>query len=333
MVSQGLNDEERRELEALRAEKADLLEELEAAYLQMQKVLATTDHETRIAYEELQRRLHELEHTNEQLQETQHMLLHAERLSAMGQMAATIVHDINGPLAVITGHAELMLMKAADQYQREGLNTVLQAAWRLHDLAQNILHFSRQKYTEPAAVELSEKIEEMLPFLAPLLRRVQTTEDLASDLPLVMVDPSKLEQVLFNFLTNALDVLEQHPDARVEIRTGVEELEGLIAREEEAGWQTHLAVGKEAEEQRDPWVYVEIRDNGPGISAADMERIFAAFFTTKGEERGTGLGLAISRNIAESHRGTILAASREGVGTSFRLLLPPMAGAGARQRR
>lgn len=331
MGSQDLNDEERRQLEALRTEKADLLGELEAAYLQMQKVLATTDHEMRIAYEELQRRLRELERTNEQLQETQHMLLHAERLSAMGQMAATIVHDINGPLAVITGHAELMLMRADDESQRDGLNTVLQAAWRLHDLAQNILHFSRQKHTESAAVDLSEKIAEILHFLTPLLRRIQMTEDLVSDLPPVMIDPSKLEQVLFNFLMNALDVLEPQSDARVEIRTGMEELEGLIAREEKAGWQTHLAVGKEVEEQRNLWVYAEVRDNGPGIPAAEMERIFAAFFTTKGEEKGTGLGLAISRNIAESHRGTILAAAREGVGASFRLLLPPIAG--ARQRR
>ena len=72
-------------------------------------------------------------------------------------------------------------------------------------------------------------------------------------------------------------------------------------------------------------MYIEVRDNGPGISAAQLGEIFETFFTTKGEDKGTGLGLAISRRIARDHGGNILVASREGCGSSFCLLLPPAA--------
>lgn len=317
------------ELAGLKLENAHLLDELEMAYQQMEGVLAAADREMQVAYEELrkrneelQRRLTDLEKAHRQLQEAQRMLLRSERLSAMGQMAAAIVHEINSPLTVIAGQTEMMLMEERDTAKRAELDMILQATWRLRDLAQNILRFSRQRHTSAAPVDLNHLIREVLDFFKPLTKAVEVKTRLDRELPPVTADPSQLEQVLVNFLVNALDAVGQKDDAHFAICTGKGELSELKAREEAAGWQTCLAIAPEGDSRRDTWVYAEVRDNGPGIPTQILGEIFEAFFTTKGEEKGTGLGLAISRNIAADHQGNILVASQVGAGASFRLLLP-----------
>jgi len=309
------------EVEQVKLENAHLLDELEMAYQQMEKVLAEAEREKRIAYEELGRKNEELRRRLIDLEQTQMMLVRIERLSAMGQMAAAIVHEINNPLTVIAGRVQMMLLEEEDSDKKEQLEHVLAAVWRLSDLTQNILGFARKRLTAARPVDLGDLIWETMDFFAPLMKTVEVETELASDLPKVKADPSQVGQILTNLLMNAMDAMNGRGEGRLLVATGMERLTDLISREEKAGWQTALAVEADEEELEDRWVYAEVRDNGPGIQAKDMDNIFEAFFTTK-EDKGTGLGLAISRHIATEHQGNILVASQVGTGTSFRLLLP-----------
>jgi len=325
----GHNNKSDKAFQTLRRDNARLLSELEVAYRQMAEMMEAAECERRVTYEELQlrneelhRRLSELEQTHVRLQETQRLLLRTERLSAMGQLAVAIVHEIKTPLTVIIGKVELMLMEEQEAAKRAELNTVLEAGWHLNELVQNSLRFARRRKVKSRLVDLNELVGQVQKFFGPLVRRIQLDVALAGGLPLLAADPSQVEQVLTNFLMNALDSLERQTEAQICIATGVDSPAALMAREEAAGWQTYLALDAEPEVLQEARVYVEVRDNGPGIPEKQLEEIFETFFTTKGKDKGTGLGLAISRSIVADHQGNILVASREGSGASFRLLLP-----------
>ncbi|MEW6755683.1 MAG: ATP-binding protein [Candidatus Latescibacterota bacterium] len=325
------------DLQVLFADRAQLLDELEMAYRQMERILTAAGHETQITYEELgrrnlqlQQRVAQLERAQTELRETQRMLLHAERLGAMGQMAATIVHEINSPLAVITGHVELMLMGAADESTRSSLNAILEAGWRLRDLARHILHFSRHRHTQAVPVDLSAQAAAVLDFLGPVLRGVEMRAELGAGLPPVVAVPSSVEQVLVNFLMNSRDALEGCAERRICVRTRVAALGELLAEARARSWPTALALQAGDVSPQAQWAVAQVEDSGAGIASEEMSRVFEAFYTTKGEGRGTGLGLAIARNIVQDHGGNILVASRPGAGASFGLLLP-LAGAGKPQ--
>ncbi|MFA6108075.1 MAG: ATP-binding protein [Candidatus Latescibacterota bacterium] len=322
-------DEDLREAEALKAEKAYLLDELEMAYRNMEGILSTADYETQITYQELrkrnqelQRRLVELESAHSRLQEAQRMLVRSERMSAMGQMAAAIVHEINNPLAVIAGQVEMLFSAGGRTKEKESLGAILHASVRLKDLTQNILNFSRRKQTEPCLVDLTSLADEVLAFFLPITRHIDVQTDLAIGLPEIMGDAAQVEQVLTNFVVNALDATRNRPGAQLLIATGEGTIAAIAAAEQAAGRAVRLAIKAESQSQQRPCVFAAVEDNGPGMAPETMEEIFEAFFTTKGEEKGTGLGLAICRSIAESFQGNILVASRVDAGASFRLFLP-----------
>jgi len=216
---------------------------------------------------------------------------------------------------------EIMLMDAAGE-TAESFEAIMRAVWQLRDLARNTLRFSRQQSTQVRLFDLDELVGQVREFLAPMIKMVRLETTLADGLPQVMADPSQIEQVLTNFLINALDAMGRQSDAWLRIATGVERPAERIAREEEAGRVIRMALDAEPAFLQTSAVYVEVRDNGPGIGADAMDEIFEAFFTTKEEDKGTGLGLAISRTIAAAHQGNILVASAPGTGACFSLVLP-----------
>ena len=316
----------------LQRENARLLEELQMTYGQMAEIMESAERERQVTYEELRQRneelearLKELEEAHARLQETQRLLLRAERLSAMGQLAAAIVHEINTPLTVISAKVELMLLEGQEETVRTDLEEILQGVWRLDELVQNTLRVARQGHSQVKRVDLDEVVDQVHRFIGPLAKRVDLRVEMAGGLPQVMADPGQVEQMLTNFLTNAIDALKDHDEPLICVATGVVNPADLQQDEEANGWQTGLALDAGKEDPGEPRVCVEVRDNGPGISAGQLGEIFETFFTTKGEDKGTGLGLAISRRIARDHGGNILVASCEGHGSSFRLLLPPAA--------
>lgn len=144
----------------LQRENARLLDELQVAYGQMAEIMEAAEVERRVTYEqlrqrnvELQSRLDELEEAHARLQESQRLLLRAERLSAMGQMAAAIVHEINTPLTVISAKVELMLLDAQAPVVRAGLDEILKGVWRLDELVQNTLRVARQGRSQTRLVD------------------------------------------------------------------------------------------------------------------------------------------------------------------------------------
>lgn len=329
MVSEQQKEERSEAFEALKAENLHLLDELEMAYRQMEAVMVVGNRERRMAYdelrqrnEELQRRLAELGTSHAQLQETQRMLLRAERMSAMGQMAAAIVHEINGPLTVIAAQAEMLLITEREESRKAELQGIFDAALRLGDLAHNSLLFSRRRHIPPGLFDLNKKVRDVQRFFAPLTKEVEVEVAFDDQLPQVTASPSQVEQVLTNFMLNALDAMGELEEARLCIATGAAAPAALIAREEATGRRTCLALEAAPDFLQQTAAYVQVRDSGAGIAVDEMDEIFEAFFTTKDEEKGTGLGLAISRSIAADHQGNILVASKPGAGASFSLLLP-----------
>jgi C4-dicarboxylate-specific signal transduction histidine kinase len=280
-----------------------------------------TESELRARHALLQERVTQLEAAQELLRQTRQQLLHVERLRAMGQMAAAIVSQVDGPLATIERQAGELLAGDSSPATRSGLEEVQTAVGRLRELTQDALRFSRGGVPAVRSADLELLVGQVHRFFRPLARRVDLKLALAGDLPPVRVDPSHAEQVMANFVMNALDALEGRREPRICLSTGSASLDVLLQLEEEAGWPTRLVPDPPAVDLARAWIWAEVRDNGPGIPAEHLGLLFEPFFTTKGVGRGTGLGLSISRALAEECGGAVLVASRSGAGASFRLLL------------
>ncbi len=310
---------------ALELERAAMLDELEAVYVQMEEHLSAARLEREIAYQglrernlELEQRLAELKKALNDLQETQQMLIRSERLAAMGEMAAAMVHEIRNPLSVIIGSAELLKMGGGDP--QKDLERLLKASEYLRDLSHNILQFSRHHRGKASDLDVNALIAKLESLVKPIFKTVELRLALKDGLPSVRVDPNQIEQVIMNLILNALDAVGDR--GLIQVGTGTGSIQTAVAEETRKGRYWVLAVETDEEVQAEECVYAEVRDNGPGIHKAHMTRLFESFFTTKGEEKGTGLGLSISRTILSEWGGNILVGSSEGSGTTFKVFLP-----------
>ncbi len=223
----------------------------------------------------------------------------AEKLAALGTMAAGLAHELNNPIGIISSRIEIMLLDAESQPIRgqlgEDLQVLYRHAQRVARIAQGLLSFSRQPSERRGPVDLNHLVDETLLLVEkPITKQgVTITRRLAPDLPPVWGDSNTLQQVVLNLLTNARDAI--HGPGEIVIETAC--LEG-------GGESVRLLV----------------RDTGPGIPPEALPRIFDPFFTTK--EEGTGLGLSISYGIVRDHQGTVDVQSRPGEGTCFILTFP-----------
>jgi two-component system, NtrC family, sensor kinase len=222
-------------------------------------------------------------------------LQEAEKMAAIGNLAAGLAHEIASPLNVISGRAELLLRREHDLPARERhLRIIVQQISRITTIVRNLLDFARQREPRLQPLELKVVLDGVLEFLESELERaaVRVVRDHVDDI-LVTVDPDLLQQVLTNLTLNAVQAMEQTSGPRE-----------LAFRAGRAGGMAWLEVG----------------DNGPGLAAGAMARLFEPFFTTK--PRGTGLGLAVARSIVEAHHGTLTAANSAAGGALFRVTLP-----------
>ena len=313
------------QVSALELERAAMLDELEAVYVQMEEHLSAARLERDIAYQglrernlELEQRLAELEKALHDLQETQQMLIRSERLAAMGEMAAAMVHEIRNPLSVIIGSADLLRLGGGDP--QKDLELLLKASEFLMDLSHNILQFSRHHRGKASDFDLNALITKLEALVKPLFKIVDLRFALRGGLPLVRADPNQIEQVIMNLILNALDAVGH--GGLIQVATGTGSIQKAVAEEVRTGRYWALAVETDEEVQAGECVYAEVQDNGPGIHKAHMSRLFESFFTTKGEEKGTGLGLSIARTILSEWGGNILVASSEGSGATFKVFLP-----------
>jgi signal transduction histidine kinase len=228
-----------------------------------------------------------------------------DRLAALGTVVTAVAHELNNPLMVISGQAELLARRQdLPEPVRHRLEQIVQEALRCGDLVRHLLSFARKQDPDWQLVDLRHVVARALDLLAYRLRAlgVEISEEAEPDCPAVYGDAQQLEQVFLNLIINAQQALEQQTERR------------LVVRTHQILWPEAGARPARAA------VQVMIRDTGPGIPLAVRARLFEPFFTTKRE--GTGLGLAVSRGIVERHHGRLYAESREGEGTTFYVELP-----------
>jgi len=251
---------------------------------------ATAWHERilRRALEEQVRRASEERELSERLQE-------ADKLSAIGALAASVAHEVANPLTSIAMLADMMRTSAEDAEVREDASTIAQEARRIEVVIRDLLQVVRPRSPEAAPVALEEVVDRALTLLKLLIRDQGITIETSFDdnIPALIGDASRLEQVTLNLVINAVHALEQSPREKV-IRIAV----------------SYDDVGHR----------LMVEDSGPGISSHVASRIFERFFTTKQVGKGTGLGLWIVRQIIEEHGGTIRAENAKGGGARFEIL-------------
>ena len=306
---------ETQDIPAAASLSADDLGEIMSAYNAVTERLQAS-HEALSA--ETARLRDELASTNAQLQRSR-------RLSALGEMAAGIAHEIRNPLAAIRLYAEMAsedLQRAAHVAHADGTasdafdqrlgdagdNTakILQAVQGLSGIVQDVLAFSTQFDPRRKAVAAKAVFAEVLSSHRPALDAAGVTVQTLGGHAVLDVDPDLLRRAVLNLVRNATDALAQLP----------------------AGAPRRIVVS--AEVDTDGTAVLTVSDTGPGIPAEVAERIFNPFFTTR--STGTGLGLAIVHRIADAHGGAVTLGTARGGGARFELLLPPAAGAGAGRR-
>lgn len=231
-------------------------------------------------------------------------LWQASKLATMGELAASIAHELNNPLATISLRIESLASDVAnDERKAHALEVIAGEVERMGKLISSLLQFSRRGHQQISTLNIREEIENSLELVEYHLRaqKIEVVREFDTTLPSIQADRQQLRQVLLNLLTNASDAMPQGGT--------------LVTRakpvEPENGIQG---------------VRIELTDTGPGIAPAVLEKIWEPFFTTKPEGKGTGLGLAISRRAIEEHHGTISMASQLGKGTTVTIFLPATAG-------
>ena len=254
--------------------------------------------------ENLQKSLAQLEKTVEILRTTQAQLIHSEKLSAVGEFVAGVAHELNNPLTSLIGYAELLQAGAVDDNSRSSLKRISNSADRCHKIVQSLLSFARQHPPERKLNNVNSVVDSVVDILIYELRtsNIQIIKELSPHLPRLLVDPHQVQQVFLNIVNNARQAVEAfRPHGTIRISTGT--------------------TGQR--------VWIRFQDDGPGISAENLAKIFNPFFTTKPVGKGTGLGLSLSYGIIQEHGGSITAESKAGQGTSFIIDLPVTAGAEA----
>jgi PAS domain S-box-containing protein len=237
----------------------------------------------------------------EELQEAQTELAHATRLTALGELTASIAHEVNQPLAgvVSSGNAALRWLNSQPpsiENAKLSVEHVTKAGKRAAEVIQRIRALSQKTVVQKAPLDINDVIEDVMPLVRHelLVHSVSLRLELAAALPPVVGDRIQLQQVIVNLLMNSIQAMRSVTDRSRE----------LLIRSREHGTDQIL---------------VAVEDSGTGIEPQNVDRLFNAFFTTKPD--GMGIGLSICRSIIEQHGGRIWATRNSGVGSTFQFTL------------
>jgi len=250
--------------------------------------------------EEERRVNNELKKAYKQLNESQQQLIQAEKLASLGQMAASIAHEVNNPLAGVLAYAQLLTRKVDSGDITRGdalsyLSKIEMETTRSGKLIRNLLDFSRQSPLTLKPINANEVIDQTLGLTAHLAKRhhIEVIKELSQSLPNILADADQLQQVFTNLILNAIQAMPK--GGVLTIRTSAD----------------------------DNTVEIEVSDTGCGISPENMPKLFTPFFATKREVQGVGLGLAVAYSIVQRNKGKIEVESKQGEGSTFtvRLLL------------
>lgn len=224
----------------------------------------------------------------------------AERMEAVARLAGGVAHDFNNLLTVIDNYGELLLDELADHPSAsESVAEILTASKQASTLTRQLLQFSRRRPSRPKVLALNHQIERIRGTLERLLGTdLRLHTDLSADDPRVSIDPSGLDQVIFNLAVNARDAMT--PGGRLTLETD----------------RCPTSDGTKA------WAVLRVIDTGEGIPPEVLPQVCEPFFTTKDPERGAGLGLSACHGIVAQAGGEITIHSRVGKGTTVEILLP-----------
>ena len=244
--------------------------------------------------------------------------LQAQKMESVGRLTGGVAHDFNNILAVIIGYAEMALTKTdAGQKVHADLEKIHEAALRSADIIRQLLAFSRKQTIAPKIIDLNQMVTGMLKMLRRLIGEdIDLIWSPDPDLPPVKMDPAQIDQILANLCVNARDAIDGA--GTIIIRTECTILDATYCA---------ACPGTKPGEH----VLLSVTDNGCGMDADLLEKIYEPFFTTKGQ-LGTGLGLATVYGIVQQNEGYIAVDSTPGRGTTFSIYLPvPSTGAVRRQ--
>lgn len=257
--------------------------------------------------EEITRRLEQaVEERTQQLRETHEKLLHQDKMASLGKLSASVVHEINNPIAGILNLVMLIRRIIDEDHLQEKdlplfqqyLNLMENETRRISRIVSNLLAFSRPKKAEASQLDLNQLIEKTLILNANLLKvnRVKIVKKYAADLPRMLGSEDQLQQVFMNLVSNAAEAMETPNGGTLTIETKYSAKEGRIV--------------------------ILFKDTGHGIPKEDFSQLFEPFFTTKTDGKGVGLGLSVAYGIVKEHGGYLFVESELGTGTTFRMTLP-----------
>ena len=237
-----------------------------------------------------------LSQSREQLINAQKQIYHAEKLASIGRLASGVAHEINNPLNGIKNCVYAIQRDPDDKKQfHDYMELINEGLQHIETVVQKLLGFARKQSKSIESVDMNEAVHRVLQLMEYRIDQKHITVDLKlmKNLPSIKADYHLMQEVLMNLLLNSYDAVKE--GGRIEVRT----------------------------EQADPGhIRVTIRDNGAGIPAEELPRIFDPFYTTKEPGEGTGLGLSVALGIVESHGGKIEVNSTPGKETVFRVILP-----------
>jgi two-component system NtrC family sensor kinase len=247
-----------------------------------------------------------VEERTEQLKAANQRLLQTDRLASLGQLAASVAHEINNPLSGVLNLSMLLQRIIRDdeipperrKEVRKYLSQITDETARVGRIVQDLLAFSRRSKPMRSSVNLNTLIGTTMNILDHKLRLMNVCIDrqLVDSLPSINCDGSQIQQVIFNLVMNAAEACQHKEGAKICVSTGFG------------------SSGKD--------VLFAVADNGEGILPQIRDKIYEPFFTTKGVGKGVGLGLAVVYGIVEAHKGTIDLKTRVGEGTVFTVSLP-----------
>jgi two-component system, cell cycle sensor histidine kinase and response regulator CckA len=236
-------------------------------------------------------------------------LHHAQKMESIGTLAGGIAHDFNNLLTAIIGNAQLGLANMADDDPvKDRLMEIEKAGKRAGELTRQLLVFSRRQRIERRLININDTIGDFLKMLHRIIGEDVEVRFLTdAGLPMVLIDPGQIEQVIMNLAVNARDAMSGGGQLIIEIHTVT--LDDSYCHE-----HAFIIPGQ--------YVQIVFSDTGSGMDAETQQRIFEPFFTTKDVGKGTGLGLATVYGIIKQHDGFIQVYSEVGHGTTFKIYLP-----------
>ncbi|HMH45775.1 MAG TPA: PAS domain S-box protein [Pyrinomonadaceae bacterium] len=247
----------------------------------------------------LERVLAELQGKRDELTGMTQQLWQASKLVTMGELAASVAHELNNPLATISLRLDSLATELVhDKRESHDLKIVLKEVERMGNLVAGLLQFGRRSHQQISTIDICKEIENALELTEYYFRshKIEIVRKFDCSIPPVHADREQLRQVFLNLMTNASDAMPEGGTLTISARTQADDEVKSIR--------------------------IELADSGPGIAPADMEKLWEPFFTTKPEGKGTGLGLAICRRVVEEHHGTIAIESWRGKGTTVSIILP-----------